>query len=214
MIPPFVIAKLEAFEPKFSPRVFKAVLVTIVASAFAIPLAVVALPFLWFLNDMAVQPKGKAQSLHGLAMGEARIVDRRPPEGSLPMSFVPYAIAGEGEEAAKLAGETLENPLTPTLEVLELGRKSYTQVCRTCHGDEGDGDGGIVGPDLFPAPSSLQSDLVREFPDGRIFHVIARGQNKMPAHAAHLTPEERWAVIHYVRALQRARNPRPEDLNR
>lgn len=214
MIPRFLVAKLEAWNPRFSPHLFKAGLVTIAASAIVVPLAIVALPFLWILNDMAVQPKGKAQSFHGALQDESLLVERSPAPGSMPMSFVPYPIEGEGEEAAQAAAEALSNPLTPTMEVLERGRKRFEQYCRTCHGTEGDGDGPIVGPDLFPAPSSLQSDVVREFADGRIYHVITRGQNKMPSYAPQLDPEERWSVIHFVRALQRARNPKPEDLDR
>ena len=50
--------------------------------------------------------------------------------------------------------------------------------------------------------------------DGRIFHVISAGKNKMPATRIRSTAEDRWAVVHYVRALQRAMNPKPEDLDR
>ena len=74
------------------------------------------------------------------------------------------------------------------------------------------GTGPIVGPALFPAPPSLHTKAARDFKDGRIFHVITRGQNTMPSYADKLTVEDRWAVIHFVRALQRALHPKPEDL--
>ena len=80
----------------------------------------------------------------------------------------------------------------------------FNTFCIVCHGPRAEGNGSIVGPGLFPAPPSLHSEAARGFKDGRIFHVITRGQNKMPSYAGDLTPEERWSVVHYVRALQKA----------
>jgi mono/diheme cytochrome c family protein len=48
--------------------------------------------------------------------------------------------------------------------------------------------------------------------DGHIFHVITKGQGVMPSYAQQVQPEDRWAVIHYIRALQRAQNPTDEDV--
>ena len=72
------------------------------------------------------------------------------------------------------------------------------------------GDGSIVPK--FPRPPSLQSDKVRQWADGRIFHTITIGQNLMPSYATQISAGDRWAIIHYVRALQRAKHPTAEDL--
>ena len=213
MIPASIERRIRDFNPSFSVKVFKGILITIVAAAFIVPLFLVALPFIALLNDMAVQPKGKAQSMYGTLLGEATIVERRPVAGTLPMDYFPYPFEADGTEVAQAAGEALRNPLAPTMEVLEEGRKLYGYYCITCHGPEGDADGPIIGPTKFPAPLSLQTDTARAFPDGRIYHVITRGQNKMPSHRDKFDPDERWAIVHYVRALQRARNPKPEDLD-
>jgi mono/diheme cytochrome c family protein len=214
VIPASIEKRLRALSPGFSPGLFRTILIAGFTMAFVIPIAVVALPYLEIFNDMAVQPKAKAQSVHGILLGEGEVVDRLPVEGTVPRSYVAYSMAGEGEEAAKLAGETLVNPLQPTMAVLEEGRKLFDRYCWTCHGRQGDGDGPIVGPELFPAPPSLHTDAARAFPDGRIYHVIMRGQNTMPSYADKLASDERWATIHYVRALQRARNPQAEDFDR
>ncbi len=76
-----------------------------------------------------------------------------------------------------------------------------------CHGPLGIGDGPVVGAGRFPAPTSLQDDLIRNYPDGSIYQVITAGKGKMPSYADKLKPEDRWRVIHYVRALQLAQNP-------
>ena len=61
-------------------------------------------------------------------------------------------------------------------------------------------------------PANLQAQQFRDYPDGKIYWVITMGKNAMPSYAADLTETERWAVVHYVRALQRAQNANDEDL--
>lgn len=214
MIPRFVIKRLEAWEPRFSPRLFRGILIAFPIAAFVVPLLLVAVPYLDIFNDMAVQPKGKAQSFHGHAFGQELLVERPPVEGTLPTGWSPYSIPGKDEAATRKAEETLVNPLSPTMAVLERGKAKWEAFCIVCHGEMGEGDGSIVGPGLFAAPPTLHTDATRAFKDGRIFHVITNGQNVMPSYADKLTEPDRWAVVHYVRALQRAMAPRPEDLER
>jgi mono/diheme cytochrome c family protein len=127
--------------------------------------------------------------------------------GTVPVDYTPYRY-GVGDSLQ--AQQDLQNPLPRTEATLARGRTVYGTTCVVCHGPEGDGKGYIVPP--FPTPPTLHSDRVREWPDGRIFHVITRGQNLMPGYASQILPEDRWAAIHYVRALQRSHRPLPEDL--
>lgn len=158
-----------------------------------------------YMPDMAYGPRVAAQSEDPLRTGQS--IMRNPVEGTVPADYTPYRYAIGDSLQAQLE---LVNPLPRTLETLGRGRAVYGNICIVCHGPEGDGDGSIVPP--FPAPATLHSDKVRDWPDGRIFHVITRGQNVMPAYASQILPEDRWAVIHYVRALQRSRHPLPSDL--
>ncbi|NMB83371.1 MAG: cytochrome c, partial [Ignavibacteria bacterium] len=48
--------------------------------------------------------------------------------------------------------------------------------------------------------------------DGRLFHVITDGQNIMPSYSSQITTEERWAIVHYIRVLERALNAKESDL--
>ncbi len=207
VIPEKIQEKMRDFAPKWHPGRFKATLIALPILAILIPLALLAMPYLEWFNDMAVQPKGKAQSYYGLYFPDEHLVERAPVEGTMPMEGVsPYRIDGaDAEAAATRAGEELENPLARSREVLELGRKRFETICIVCHGPQAEGNGSIVGKDLFPAPPSLHTDTAKGFPDGRIFHVITRGQNKMPSYADVLDPDERWALVHYVRVLQRAK---------
>lgn len=157
-----------------------------------------------YMPDMADQPSLKAQRYapdlpHHRGMLE-------PVAGTIPRGYEPYPY----KEDPEAAGKNLLNPLPRTQAVLEAGQKTFNTYCIVCHGTKGLGDGSVVPK--FPKPPSLQSEKVRDWSDGRIYHVITMGQNLMPSYASQLTSQQRWAVIHYVRALQKAGNPKPEDV--
>jgi mono/diheme cytochrome c family protein len=134
-------------------------------------------------------------------------IGMRPPvQGTVARGFLPYAFAGKPDEA----GKYLLNPLLPTEAVLARGREKYLTYCSPCHGNFGAGDSRLRGQ--FPNPPTLHSDKVRTWPDGNIYHVITEGQNVMPSYAPQLSRDDRWAVIHYIRVLERAHQAKPGDL--
>lgn len=128
-----------------------------------------------------------------------------PPEGAIPRGYTPYHY-----EDPEVAAAALSNPLPRTRQVLERGQKLFNVYCYVCHGTKGVGDGPVVPP--YPIPKSLQSENVQRWKDGHIFHVITKGQGIMPSYAQQIQPQDRWAIIHYIRALQRAENPTDADL--
>lgn len=162
-------------------------------------------PAIEYMPNMAYGPRVSAQHEDPLRPGYS--VQRAPVEGTVPRDVTPYRFAQADTTQAMAA---LENPLPRTAEVLGRGQRVYLNTCVVCHGPRGDGQG-YIEP-LYPQPPVLFSDKVRSWPDSRIFHVITRGQNLMPSYASQILPEDRWAVVHYVRALQRAARPLPQDL--
>ena len=104
-----------------------------------------------------------------------------------------------------LAADTLlSNPLRPTSEVLEQGEVLYLQYCIMCHGEEGAGDGPVVGENrLPPLPTlNLLSDRAKnDLSDGYIWGMIANGRGVMPSYRR-IPYEERWIIVEYVRELQ------------
>ena len=114
--------------------------------------------------------------------------------GAKPFHYDP----GPGE--AERAGRELVNPVPRTEEALARGGKVFHIYCTPCHGTQGLGDGPMVPP--FSKPPSLVAEQERLRPDGHIFHIISRGQNRMPSYAVQVTPEDRWKVIHFIRSLQ------------
>jgi len=156
-------------------------------------------PFNWMENQAKIIPQtGSEFFADGRGM-------RLPVEGSVAKGFVPYPFEGETNPR-----EVLSNPYFPTKENLELGQRKYLTYCSPCHGNFGDGDSRLQGQ--FPNPPTLHSDRGRNFSDGMIYHIITVGQNVMPSYASQVTREERWAIVNYIRVLQRAKNATDADI--
>ena len=207
-------ALIDKVLPRWSPRMYRLTLGSMVVAAVAVPLAMAAIPFIEFFNGMAAQPKGRTQMTYGRVFGEARLVERPPVAGTIPRGYFAYRFdhLGNKIEDAKKAGAELTNPVARTMEAMQRGRALYEIYCITCHGRRGEGDGPVIGPERFPAPPSLHSDQAVAYADGTLFHIMTKGLGKMPSYRKQLDPEERWMIVHYVRALQRSMAPKPEDL--
>ena len=136
--------------------------------------------------------------------GDSVSVMRMPVEGTIPRGFEPY-LPQDIDEAASLV-----NPLEGSIEVLNTGRKFFNINCVPCHGKFGAGDGNVITKatydDRMPKPPELFSSKLVGWEDGRIFHIIAKGQGNMPSYADRMDADTRWAVVHYVRAIQQAKH--------
>lgn len=106
-----------------------------------------------------------------------------------------------------------ELPVPTTMELLERGRRRYDIFCTPCHGAAGDGEGIITagGFGFTPAPT-YHSDRLREATDGYMYDVIANGVRTMPAYDYQIPPADRWAIVAYVRALQRSQYAAESDV--
>ena len=101
-------------------------------------------------------------------------------------------------------------PVEVDYSLMEMGRQKYEIFCTSCHGAAGDGNG-VTKPYGILA-TSYHDDRLRGEADGYIYDVIANGKGLMYGLKDRLTPEERWAVVLYVRALQRSQNASSEDV--
>ena len=121
------------------------------------------------------------------------------------------------ENTGKVPGTTnwVETiPVPVTVQSMARGRERYNIHCSPCHGEAGDGKGittkfgmAIVG-DLH----DVAARKVPQQPDGELFNTISYGKGLMQGYAANVTIQDRWAVIAYVRALQRSRLATLEDV--
>lgn len=150
-----------------------------------------------YMSEMVYSPALKAQQ-PGV---------NPPVKGTVPRGFTPY---NPGITDAIEAGKLLRNPLIKNEATLQRGQKMYNTYCLVCHGPYGEGDGTVVPK--FARPPSLQSDKIINFADGGIYHIISNGQNRMPSYASQILQNDRWAIVHYIRALHRAKHPSQDDL--
>ncbi len=98
-----------------------------------------------------------------------------------------------------------KSPLAFTPTVLARGQERFEIYCAGCHAADGYGTG-IVVRRGFPAPPSYHEERLRDAPAGHYFDVMTRGYGVMPRFADRITPSDRWAIVGYIRALQRSQH--------
>jgi mono/diheme cytochrome c family protein len=96
-------------------------------------------------------------------------------------------------------------PLEVTPDLMERGRQRFNITCAMCHGATATGNG-ITKQYGLATVVTLQDDRIRNMADGEIFNTITNGKNTMMAYGPNVTVSDRWAVIAYLRALQRSQN--------
>jgi cytochrome c len=102
--------------------------------------------------------------------------------------------------------------------LLREGRTQFNIHCAVCHGKAGYGNGLASQRALeleqgtWVPPTSLHSPHLFEQPDGQLFNSITNGVRKMPAYGHQIAPRERWAIVAYIRALQRSQQTTIDDV--
>lgn len=173
-------------------------------------------PRIHLIQDMDFQEKYLPQGSSPLfADGRAM---RPPAPGTIAQGALD---ADEHLYAGKVAGQWATRfPVPPTAAIMERGKARYAIFCAPCHGLVGEGGAsGITSARAvkrrepnWVLPLSLHTPTVREQPVGQLFHTITHGVRTMPAHGAQIPAEDRWAIVLYVRALQRSQNATLDDV--
>ena len=163
----------------------------------------------WAFPGMKRQPKYEPQTTSKF-FADGR-VDRPIPAGTVSRD----PLRADDEQSGKLADGTFIRgfpaSVTVNAELMAHGRERYNIYCRPCHGGIGDGNGITKQYGMGITPS-YHDDRLRQMPEGEIFNTITHGKNTMLPYADKLLPEERWAVVLYVRALQRAQLGKAADV--
>jgi len=180
--------------------------------------------------DMVRQPKVRAQApLDFFADGRG---PRLPVAGTVPVGYEmpkpktesspPGMAGGDAPEEAHMriafsAGTDYFNtgkmgdqwgtgiPLPVTRELMERGQQRFNITCAMCHGAGAAGNG-ITKQYGLATVISLQDDRLRKMSDGEIFNTITNGKNTMMAYGPNIVVTDRWAIIAYLRALQRSQH--------
>ena len=94
-------------------------------------------------------------------------------------------------------------PTTVTQQLVERGQARFNIYCLPCHGPQGDGNG-IVKKYGYATIRSLHEKVVVTQADGELFNTITHGKATMYGYGSQVPIEDRWAIVAYVRALQRS----------
>lgn len=156
------------------------------------------------MRNMYVQPRYEAGAASPL--WPDGVAQRAPVEGTVAYAAGDLALTSSGRRGnAVLADEDVAQqrqalpPLTTAL--LQRGRERYEIHCLPCHSPLGDGDGRVVRRG-FPSPPTFHQARLRDAPDRHVYDVISEGYGVMPRYGDRVAPEDRWAIVAYVRALQ------------
>jgi mono/diheme cytochrome c family protein len=123
------------------------------------------------------------------------------------------AIGGLREDEPFFTGKAADGQFVAAIPhpvdeaLLERGRQRYGIYCQPCHDARGDGRGILFQRGNVPT-ATFHQDKILNYPDGQIFDVITNGVGLMPAYRWPIPPADRWAIVAYVRELQRERQAR------
>ncbi len=185
--------------------------------------------------DMVRQPKVRAQAPLGFFSHNRGA--RVPVAGTVPIGYemllpstkadtgaAPVAPGAESQPAVSFsAGNDYANtgkmgsnwgtgiPLEMTPQLMARGEQRFNINCAVCHGVAALGNG-ITKQYGLTTVVTLQDERIRNMADGEIFDTITHGKNTMMAYGPNVTLNDRWAIIAYLRALQRSQNASPEDV--
>ena len=105
---------------------------------------------------------------------------------------------------ASVSSRGLPDQRSQTVESVAQGRLVYTASCAQCHGAAGDGKS-MFGASTFPYATDIASQDAKAKADAQLFWIIKNGLGftAMPGFANAYHDEDLWAVVSYVRSLQR-----------
>jgi len=159
-------------------------------------------------QDMHDNPKYKPYRDGGM---------RQLPEGTVARGSLDLAVAapkapvtGQAAGGAVIPGED-GFPFKITKEILDRGESRFNITCLPCHGKLGDGQG-MIALRGFRHPPTYHQDRLRNAPTSHYYDVVTNGFGAMPSYAEVVTPEDRWKIIAYIRALQKSQGVNVNEL--
>ena len=165
--------------------------------------------------DMDLQPKVKAQvasSFFADGRGNRKPVDDSVGEASGPYKQIYFSSGPIYFDTGKISGQWGTGmPFEITPELMQRGRERYTINCAVCHGATAAGTG-IAGKYGLVAIANLHQERIRIMADGEIFNTITNGKNTMMGYGDRIQVQDRWAIIAYIRALQKSQGATINDV--
>ena len=152
-------------------------------------------------QDMHDQPKFKPYAKSDFFADQRAsrpLVDGTIARGHLREDAVLYT--------GKAAGKPVDVfPYAVSAAVMARGQERFDIFCSPCHGRTGAGDGMIVQRG-YRKPPTFHQDRLRQAAPGYTFDVITNGFGAMPDYAQQIAVRDRWAIVAYIKALQRSQH--------
>jgi mono/diheme cytochrome c family protein len=123
------------------------------------------------------------------------------PAGTISRDWIADPAVRTGQTASGNT-DVEDIPVPVTRALLDRGRRRYAIACATCHGTAGDGDSAVARNMQRRRPPSLHEARIAALAPGALYRVIMDGYGLMPSYAKLVAPDDRWAVVAYVRTLQ------------
>lgn len=157
----------------------------------------------WHLNpNMDIQPKYRPQAESAFFYDGATM--RPPVEGTVARGEPLDPVFATGKDAAGTLVAT--SPVAVDAALIARGQERFEIYCTPCHGSRGDGKGVLFERAQITA-TDLRIDRLRQAGDGQLFDVISNGLGLMSGYKYPIVPHDRWAIIAYVRELQKGATP-------
>ena len=173
----------------------------------------VILPVLFLLSscqqDMAT--KGRSLPLEPSTFFKDGRSARPQPEGTVAQ--------GQLQDDSLLYTGMQNSKMSPTFPFeitrarLERGQDRYNIFCAPCHDRGGTGKGVVIPLGFEHGPESFHVQRLRESAPGYFYNAITNGFGIMNGYAAQIRPEDRWAIVAYIRVLQLSQNANVSDLS-
>ncbi len=156
-------------------------------------------PPIEFWSDMARQPKVEPQEPS--AFFANKVGGRMPVPGTVAVGHLKEE---DGFYTGQQNGFYVNNPVPVTKDLLIRGQERYDIYCAPCHDRTGSGRGIVSLRSQGWIANSIIEERIAQYADGELFYVISNGRRSMPGYRWQITEQDRWAIVAYTRALQRA----------
>jgi mono/diheme cytochrome c family protein len=186
------------------------------------------LPPVEIFPDMKRQPRYDPQ--HESTFFADGSAGREPVTGTIPLGYtLPGKFLQAGAKNGTIQPEGFSNkpdyyntgkfgdvygdgfPIDVTEALIKRGQERFNINCAVCHGKVGMANG-ITTQFGLAAVANLQDERIRIMPDGQIFSTITNGKTTMGAYGPNIAVEDRWAIVAYIRTLQKSQSMKLADL--
>ena len=186
------------------------------------------LPPVEIFPDMKRQPRYDPQ--HESTFFANGSAGREPVAGTIPLGYtLPGKFLQAGAKNGTIQPEGFSNkpdyyntgkfgdvygdgfPIDVTEALIKRGQERFNINCAVCHGKVGMANG-ITTQFGLAAVANFMDDRIRIMPDGQIFSTITNGKTTMGAYGPNIAVEDRWAIVAYIRTLQKSQSVKLADL--